>query len=89
MTAAGKWKLNFQVNSISKKTRKTLYVGGRNVGIRSFPESAAMGVKMRLLTCQATNVLALLAVQNCDLILCKKYPNLLSGSSMIFRKPPE
>jgi hypothetical protein len=48
MTAAGEWSLNFQVNSISKRTMKTLYVGGRNVGIRPFPESAAMGVTMCL-----------------------------------------
>jgi hypothetical protein len=40
-------------------------------------------------TCQATNVLALLAVQNYDLTSCKKHQTLLSGSSMIFRKPPE
>jgi len=46
MTAAGEW--NFLVNSISKRTMKTLYKGARNVGIRPFPESAAMGVTMCL-----------------------------------------
>jgi len=48
MTAAGEWSLNFQVNSISKITMKTLYKGARNIGIRPFPESAAMGVTMCL-----------------------------------------
>jgi len=47
-TAAGEWSLNFQVNSVSKRTTKTLYTGGRNIGIRPFPESAAMGVTMCL-----------------------------------------
>jgi hypothetical protein len=32
MTAAREWSFNFQVNSISKRT-KTFYVGARNVGI--------------------------------------------------------
>jgi len=48
MTAAGEWSLNFQINSISKRTMKTLYICTRNVGIRPFPESAATGVTMCL-----------------------------------------
>jgi len=48
MTAAGEWSLNFQVNSTSKGTTKTLYIGGMNVGRRPFPEFAAMGVTMCL-----------------------------------------
>jgi hypothetical protein len=48
MTAAREWSLNFQVNSISTRTTKTQYEGVRNVGIRPFPESAAMGVIMCL-----------------------------------------
>jgi hypothetical protein len=45
MTAAGEWSLNFQVNSISKRTMKTFYVGARNVDIRPFPESAQWGLQ--------------------------------------------
>lgn len=40
-------------------------------------------------TSRAKNVLALRSVRNCDLILCKKQPTLLSGSLVIFRKPHE
>jgi hypothetical protein len=48
MTAADEQSLNFQVNLTSKRTTKTLYIGGRNIGIRPFPEFAAMGVTMCL-----------------------------------------
>jgi hypothetical protein len=36
------------MNLISERTMGTFYAGARNVGIKSLPESAVMGVKMCL-----------------------------------------